>query len=266
LALSLAALGVEIDPERLASLTDAERQVIWEQGQRYLEAWSRRKFWTLFPEVDTRQPDGTVNHARTKYPKHMEFFRAGAKYRERCFLAANRIGKSVTGAYEAAAHLTGMYPDWWEGRRFDGPVRVWVAGKTNETTRDILQGTMLGDIDMKEGRKVFTGTGIVPGEKIGAVVWKQGVSDLADTVRITHKSGGESVLGFKSYQQGRGSFEGTAQHVVWFDEEPPLDVYGEALIRTATVQGIVLLTFTPLEGLSETVLQFMPDDQRPGAA
>lgn len=262
-ALSLASLGVSVDPERLAAMSDADRVAAYEAGRKYLDAWSRRKLWTLFPDEDTLQPTGEVHHARLQYPKHLEFFEAGSRYRERCFMAANRIGKTVTGAFEAAVHMTGFYPDWWSGRRFPGPVRVWVAGKTNETTRDILQGTMLGDIEMSDGRKVFSGTGVVPGDAIGSIVWKQGVSDLADTVRIRHVSGGESVLGFKSYQQGRGSFEGTAQHLIWFDEEPPLDVYGEALIRTATVQGLVMMTFTPLEGLSETVLQFMPDDQRP---
>ena len=45
---------------------------------------------------------------------------------------------------------------------------------------------------------------------------------------------------------------------IWLDEEPPLDVYGECLIRTATTNGIIMLTFTPLEGLSDTVLQFQP--------
>ena len=51
--------------------------------------------------------------------------------------------------------------------------------------------------------------------------------------------------------------------MIWFDEEPPMDVYNEALIRTATLNGIVMLTFTPLMGLSEVVLSFMPADQRP---
>ena len=55
--------------------------------------------------------------ARDKYPKHLEFFAAGAKYKERAFIAANRSGKTVAGAYEMVCHLTGNYPHWWEGRR-----------------------------------------------------------------------------------------------------------------------------------------------------
>ncbi len=87
--------------------------------------------------------------------------------------------------------------------------------------------------------------------------------DLVDTVPVRHASGGWSTLGMKSYQQGHGSFEGTEQHVIWLDEEPPMDVYGECLIRTATTNGIIMLTFTPLSGMSAVVLQFMPAEFRP---
>lgn len=215
---------------------------------------SRRKLFTMFPE--------TGEYRRELYPKHLEFFRAGATYRERCFMAANRVGKSESGAFESTLHLTGRYPDWWEGRRFDKPVRLWAAGKTNETTRDILQDKMLGAVAFANGRKTFSGTGMIPGDDIGAVTWKQGVADLADTIKVRHVSGGWSTLGLKSYQQGRGSFEGTAQHIIWLDEEPPLDVYGECLIRTATTRGLVMLTFTPLEGLSDTVMSFLPTEYR----
>ena len=201
---------------------------------------------------------GEAMHARVGYPRHLEFFRAGAQYRERCFMAANRCGKSVAGAFETACHLTGEYPAWWEGRRFSGPVRAWAAGKTNETTRDIVQSVLLGEIAGGGAGKGVTGTGLIPGRKLGKLSWKQGVPDLVDTIRVKHVTGRWSTLGLKSYQQGRGSFEGTAQHVIWLDEEPPADVYGECLIRTATTKGLTMLTFTPLEGLSEVVLQFLP--------
>lgn len=238
--------------ERLAALLEerAKRQ-------------AQRLFYTLFPDQDTIQPDGRIIHARAKYAKHLEFFQAGAQYRERCFLAANRVGKTFGSGYELTTHLTGLYPDWWEGRRFNGPIRAWAAGKTNETTRDIVQASMLGEITFEGQRKIVTGTGMVPGRLIGLPSWKQGVQDLVDTIKVKHVSGKWSTLGFKSYQQGRGSFEGTAQHVIWLDEECPVDVYGECIIRTATTNGLVMLSFTPLEGLTETVLQFMPSEERP---
>lgn len=234
-------------------------QILAEKERRY----ARRAFYRIFPDEDTIQPDGSIIHARHKYPKHLEFFKASAEYRELCFLAANRVGKTWAGAYAMTCHLTGDYPHWWPGRRFKGPIRAWACGKTNETTRDIVQTALLGEITFDNSRKTVTGTGMIPGAMIGQPSWKQGVQDLVDTIKIRHVSGRYSTLGLKSYQQGRGSFEGTAQHVIWPDEECPLDVYGECLMRTATTNGLVMLTFTPLAGLTETVLQFMPEDDRP---
>jgi phage terminase large subunit-like protein len=221
--------------------------------------YDQSQLFRLFPDEDTLLEDGSVIHARGKYPRHLEFFEVGKEYRERCLMAANRVGKTYGGGgYEMALHLTGFYPDWWPGRVFDHPIRAWAAGKTNETTRDIVQAVLLGDIKHDGPRKGVSGTGLIPGWLLGQPTWKQGVQDLVDMIKIQHVTGGWSTLGMKSYQQGRGSFEGTAQHVIWGDEEPPLDVYGEMLIRTATTDGIVMLTFTPLEGISDTVLQFLP--------
>jgi len=256
------------DPSKL-SRDDRESLIVCLSTR--IERYQQRLFHALYPVQDEvcRAPankhfnTGETIYARALYPKHLEFFRAGAKYRERCFMAANRTGKTLGGGYEVSCHPTGLYPDWWEGRRFPGPVRVWVAGRTNETTRDIIQETLLGGITHRGGRKMMTGTGVVPGALLGQPSWKQGVQDLVDTIKVRHASGGWSTLGMEAYNQGRGSFEGTAQHVIWLDEEPPMDVYGECLIRTATTNGIIMLTFTPLSGMSEVVLQFMPAEFRP---
>jgi hypothetical protein len=68
---------------------------------------------------------------RDLYPKHLEFVRAGGRYKERLFMAANRIGKTLTGAYETTCHLTGRYPDWWDGARFAHPIEAWACGTTS---------------------------------------------------------------------------------------------------------------------------------------
>lgn len=239
------------DKERLAVL-------LREQARRE----GRRTFYRLFPDETEELSPGVFIHARELYPKHMEHFAAGAIYLERCFRAANRVGKSVSGGYETSAHATGEYPDWWQGHRFDGATRSWVAGKTNETTRDIIQSKLFGQVVHEGSRKRFSGTGLIPGERIGEVTWKQGVPDFADTVKVKNNDGNWSVIGQKSYQQGRDAFEGTAQHFIWLDEECPLDIYGECLMRTMTTNGRIVLTFTPLEGMSEVVQQFMPEEDR----
>src|SRR5581483_11604367 len=78
-----------------------------------------------------------------------------------------------------------------------------------------------------------------------------------ETVWVRHVSGKNSKLGFKSYEQGRRSFEGQAKDYIWCDEEPPQDVYMEMLYRLLTTKGIAWTTFTPLLGMSEVVSRFL---------
>jgi phage terminase large subunit-like protein len=73
------------------------------------------------------------------------------------------------------------------------------------------------------------------------------------------KPDGISYLGFKSYDQGRRKFQGTGKHVIWLDEEPPADVYDECLLRLMTTNGLMLCTFTPLLGLSDVAMRFLPE-------
>ena len=213
----------------------------------------RRKLFDLYPD------EGPLR--RELYAKHMQFFAGGVEHMERCMMAANRVGKTWgVGGYETALHLTGLYPDWWPGRRFDSPIAAWVAGDTRTTTRDIIQTSLLGDVAAGD-----IGTGLIPGDTIaGKPTPMQGVPGGVDTVGVKHKSGGVSTLGFKSYDQGRRTFQGTQKQLVWLDEEPPMDVYEEAMLRlTATVpgedNGLMLCTFTPLLGLSKVALKFLPE-------
>lgn len=193
---------------------------------------------------------------RELYGKHCEFFAAGSTYRERMLLAANRVGKTVAGAFETTLHLTGHYPDWWQGRRFGGPISAWAAGDTSETTRDIIQLELLGPPEE-------LGTGMIPGDLILDTSARSGVPDAKQSITIKHASGGKSRLGLKSYDQKRKSFQGTAKHVIWLDEEPPLEVYAECLLRTMTTDGMIMLTFTPLLGISEVVKSFLSDGKIP---
>lgn len=260
-----AAKGIDLsDPEALiAGLDDATIEEMLAPILRDEERARFNRFADLFPD-ETNASTGQIIHARHLYPRHIEFFEAGRTFRERCFLAANRVGKTVAGAYESTAHLTGLYPEWWPGFRFAKPIRAWAAGDTNETTRDIIQLELLGVVIAgPDGRKALDGSGMIPRDCIGQPKWKQGVQDLVDTIPIRHTSGRWSSLAFKSFDQGRRSFQGTAKELIWLDEECPLDIYGECLMRTATTRGLLMTTFTPLLGLSELVLSFLPDSMRP---
>ena len=223
-------------------------------------AWSvvqEKKHRIRCRKLDSYYPD-TGDYRRDLYPKHMAFFKGGKQYRERCFMAANRVGKTEgAGGYETVLHLTGRYPDWWVGRRFDHPIDAWAVGKTADTTRDILQYKLLGCTSLDSE---MVGTGLIPADCLVRLTRRSGIPDCVQDIYIRHSSGGLSCLSFKSYKQGRGSFEGTAKHVIWLDEEPPEDIYAECLLRTMTVDGLLYLTFTPLEGISTVVQNFLNDD------
>lgn len=193
-------------------------------------------------------------YRRELYPKQLEFFRAGAVHRERLFMAGNRVGKTEGGGYETVCHLTGLYPDWWEGHRFDKPIMALAAGDTGQTTRDIIQAKMLGGLwDTEEW-----GTGLIPAECMDVKpMIKQGISNAYEEIKVKHVSGDYSTFKLRSYDQGRRIFQGFELDLFWPDEEIPKDVYDEGLIRTMTTGGITIMTFTPLNGLTELVLSFI---------
>lgn len=203
-----------------------------------------RRFYTYYPEAGPLR--------RELYPKHMQFFAAGKIHRERAAMAANRVGKTEgIGAYEVTAHLTGDYPDWWPGRRFEKPINALCGGDTGTTTRDILVRKMLGPPEAR-------GTGMVPGEMIKKIAPYAGIPGGVDYAIISGVNG-DSFLQFRSYDQGREAWQGTERDVGWCDEEPPEPIYTELLLRTMTTNGIILATFTPLMGLTDVALSFLPE-------
>lgn len=206
--------------------------------------------------IDTYYPDNGPLR-RDLYTKHMQFFAAGASKAERLMLAANRVGKTEgVGGYESALHLTGVYPPWWPGRRFSRPVSGWAGGDTATTVRDIIQYKLLG----KPGEY---GTGILRGDSLKGTTNKRGVPDAVENIYVKHISGGTSVLQLKSYDQGREAWQGTEKDFVWLDEEPPIEIYTEALLRLMTTNGLMMNTYTPIEGMTEVTQSFLENDSSP---
>jgi phage terminase large subunit-like protein len=183
------------------------------------------------------------------YAKQREFHAKG-NYRERLLRAGNQNGKTFCCGAEVAYHLTGRYPPWWEGRRWDRPILAWASSETGESTRDNPQRALLGMVGE-------LGTGAIPKEHLGAYGMAMGVSNLFDFIKVRHVSGGWSTLRFKNYAQGRRKWQGPPVDFVWFDEEPPADIYDEGLARTIATGGCAAMTFTPLQGMSEVVRRFL---------
>lgn len=194
------------------------------------------------------------------YEKQRSFFKQGAHKRERLFMAGNRTGKSECGAFETTCHLTGLYPYWWEGKRFNRPVRGWAAGVSSTVVRDVQQTKLCGDYSVSTA----LGTGWIPKALfVDKPSLARGVTDAFDTIQVRHCTDGVydgiSTLRFKSYEQGRISFQGDQIDFGWGDEEPEkFDVYSEFLTRISA-DGIMFSTFTPLFGKTDLTEWFAPD-------
>lgn len=197
------------------------------------------------------------------HPKQADFHKLGATHRERALLAGNQLGKTQCAGMEVAMHLTGLYPDWWEGLRFSGPIRSWVGGPTAEHCRDNPQRILLGtDLDQPGVG------GCVPASRIRKLARNTRPSGSVDHFYVQHVSGGQSYCGFKSYdienpKAARKRWQGDTLDLIWLDEEPPQLIYGEALARISSADGNILLTMTPLLGMTEVVRFFYPHPSTP---
>lgn len=191
------------------------------------------------------------------YPRQQEFHAAGLTRRERLFMAGNRLGKTFSGGYEVTFHTTGLYPDWWQGRRFIKQTRGWVGSVTAELTRDGAQRILLGPVGQ-------WGTGCIPKELILDIKRARGIPDAVETVLVRNTLTGEpSQITFKAYSDGREAWQAEELDWLWFDEEPPEDIYIEGTTRTNNTLGPVFLTFTPLMGMSGVVMRFLGEKNHP---
>lgn len=170
-------------------------------------------------------------------------------------MAGNQLGKTVAGSMEWATHLTGRYPAWWEGRVFEQSGRYWAAGETRVSTRDTIQKLLVGPPEQESE----WGTGTIPYRDILDTTRAVGVPNALDSITVRNQYEGSSTLLFKAYEQGREKWQGDTLLGVWYDEEPPLDIYTEGMTRTNATDGIVILTFTPLKGMSDVVQMYLSD-------
>jgi phage terminase large subunit-like protein len=189
------------------------------------------------------------------YQWQVDFINASKINKQLLAMTGNRCGKTFTGAFIMAIHATGLYPEWWEGYRYDKPIKAWAAGISTVTTRDILQAELLGDpIDPS-----MFGAGAIPLETIISTVNKVGTPNALESVLIKHVSGGTSTITFKSYEMSQDKFMGTSIDLIWLDEECPRSIFTQCITRTATTNGICYMTFTPEHGLTPLVHDFMND-------
>ena len=174
------------------------------------------------------------NTGEIKHEKQLAFHKS--RKRNRWVFGGNRSGKTECGAAECVYLARGIHP-YRENKR---EVSGWVVSLSAQVQRDVAQKKILRylrkdwieDVVMLSGRKDAPEHGII------------------DFIRVKSVLGGSSVIGFKSCDQGREKFQGTSLDFVWFDEEPPEDIYLECRMRVIDRRGEVFGTMTPLKGLT----------------
>ena len=165
--------------------------------------------------------------------KQMEFHKCLSK--NRWVFGGNRSGKSQCGAAETVWLARGNHPF-----RKNKPISCWVVSLSTQVQRDVAQQKILSflnpdwivEIIMLSGRKDDPENGVI------------------DYILIRNVFGSLSKIAFKSCDQGREKFQGTSLDFVWFDEEPPYDIYLECKMRVLDRKGEIFGTMTPLKGLT----------------
>ena len=174
------------------------------------------------------------NSGEKVHKKQLEFHKCLKK--NRWVFGGNRSGKTECGAVEAVYMARGIHPY----RQNKDNVFGWVVSLSQQVQRDVAQAKILNylqpswieDVTMQSGKKDSLKYGVI------------------DQIRIKNVFGGTSVIGFKSCDQGREKFQGSSLDFVWFDEEPPKDVYDECRMRVLDKKGDIFGTMTPLKGLT----------------
>ncbi|SDP08818.1 hypothetical protein SAMN05443582_103368 [Phyllobacterium sp. OV277] len=156
----------------------------------------------LTAEIQRRQRTNKLRFY-SPYKKQRDFHKAGLTHSERLFMAGNQLGKTVAGGAEWAIHLTGRYPDWWEGATFERAPLLWAGSVTGESTRDNPQRILIGPPTIEED----WGTGFIPADCIRDRTRAMGVPNLLDSVVVRWGGGGDvqasdSVIAFKAYEEG----------------------------------------------------------------
>lgn len=225
---------------------------------RAIQSFTEHKKYNL---IDSVFPDEGP-FAREKYYKHIEFFDAGKDHRFRILGGGNGTGKSFSGATELTYHMTGEYPDWWKGHRFKKAIKVWVVCESGSLWRDSMQSALLGSL----GEEL--GTGLIRKELLDDTKSMPGVPGAIGQIRTKHKTKGISTVTVKTFEMGREQFQAATLDLIIFDEEPPDQIYSECIARLRGVKGIkepgkCMMMFTPLKGLSDVVLRYLPNGRFP---
>ncbi len=195
-----------------------------------------RKILKIEKTIENRYNSNKLNFYNKKkkiHKKQIAFHKC--KKRNRWVFGGNRSGKTECGAVEVVYMACGIHP-YRKNKITEG----WVVSLSRQVQRDVAQKKILQYIPASFIEKIV----MVSGEQGSAQ------NGIIDFILVRSKAGGLSRIGFKSCDQGREKFQGSSLDYVWFDEEPPFDIYLECKMRVLDKCGDIFGTMTPLKGLT----------------
>jgi len=138
----------------------------------------------------------------------------------------NRVGKTEGCAQEVAKYVLGKHPS----RKVYPPIEVWCACPSYDMQKETSQVKLEKYLPQNEIAKIV---------EVKSGTWGE----------VQLKNG--SRINFKSYEQGREKFQGAAKRLIWFDEEPPKDIWDECVVRVEAGQPLdVIMSMTPIKGMT----------------
>ena len=187
-------------------------------------------------ELEKRKKDDFLSRYNTGekiHKKQLEFHKCNKK--NRWVFGGNRSGKTECGAVETVYLARGIHP-----YKKNKPISCWVVSLSKQVQRDVAQEKILHYLRKDWIEKVVMASGRSDSAESGII----------DFILVRNVFGSLSKIGFKSCDQGREKFQGSSLDFVWFDEEPPYDIYQECRMRVLDKKGMIFGTMTPLKGLT----------------
>lgn len=158
------------------------------------------------------------------HSKQQEFFQALEPIR--VLFWGNRVGKTEGCAQEVSRYATGEHPY----RKINLPIEIWCACPSYDVQKETTQ---------KKLERYLPKSKIKHITYIKAGTW--GEVEMIDGTR----------LNFKSYEQGREKFQGAGKRLIWFDEEPPKEIWEECIVRQEAGQQLdIIMSMTPIKGMT----------------
>lgn len=139
----------------------------------------------------------------------------------------NRVGKTEWGAQTVAKIALGEH-------EVITPGEMWSFCPSFDEQKDTTQKKLLK---------------YLPENKIIDKTWIR--KGILKEITVDAGQGRISKISFKSYEQGREKAQGAGKVLIWFDEEPPKDIFEECFVRQeAGITLRIIMTMTPIKGMT----------------